>query len=138
MSGRKSTSLSSIDGITIHLGEHDLADKVSEVGDQVAKNISSLRPVIEAAIDFMATAEKQSGHSLDVNISLVKETMSRDERKKRRETLGLLCLRVYFPDNKKTSTSRKRLVSIELRNLLDDSYIGDVIMPLNRYETEFE
>lgn len=92
-----------------------------------------MSPAIDGSLDFMNTAERQSGNSFEINISL-----SNFRTGKHYKDLELYYLNLSFADVLKHGpgeAQKKRAVAIELR-YMDDSCIADVSMPLSRHITE--
>ncbi|MDG6933081.1 MAG: hypothetical protein JRN68_00110 [Nitrososphaerota archaeon] len=110
--------------------EHTTA--VTRKRSELCKRIMEMSPVVDGSLEFMNTAERQSGNSFDVNISLSNSRPGGNSKE-----LELYYLNLSFTDtlNRNPGGSQKRVVAIELR-YMDDSCIADVGMPLSRYVTE--
>ncbi|MDG6918639.1 MAG: hypothetical protein JRN62_04285 [Nitrososphaerota archaeon] len=101
--------------------------------DVLRKRVMEMSPAIDGSLDFMNTAERQSGNSFEINISL-----SNFRTGKHYKDLELYYLNLSFADVLKHGpgeAQKKRAVAIELR-YMDDSCIADVSMPLSRHITE--
>ncbi len=122
-------------GIILQIARtNEFSAPVASNHEEFCKRIKDMTSVIEGSLNFINTAELQSGHSFDINVSLSKDQPGRQEA-----DFELYYLNLSFVDEPKHGAGRsrkKRVVSIELRYTIDDSYVADVGMSLAKYSTE--